>query len=121
MDQQLARQLSVLHRGNLHFVSSSGHMNPHVASFRAFLRVSLLQLVQTVVIIFHRQWLDLRGCQEPTVGGSGSVGTLEDSGRCQRLVLYFFLPQSPAHQGARSPRRPGGAALQRICSESVCC
>lgn len=34
----------------------------------SLLQVSVLlsQLVQTVVIVFHRQWLDLRGSQDPT-------------------------------------------------------
>lgn len=35
-------------------------------STQTSLSLSLSQLVQTVVIVFHRQWLDLRGSQELT-------------------------------------------------------
>lgn len=37
-----------------------------VLHFSTQTSLSLSQLVQTVVIVFHRQWLDLRGSQELT-------------------------------------------------------
>lgn len=45
-------------RVTLNFVApSDARLSPHLVP---------PQLVQTVVIVFHRQWLDLRGSLEPT-------------------------------------------------------
>ncbi|XP_039972449.1 ATR-interacting protein [Xiphias gladius] len=54
-------------------------------------------LVQTVVIVFHRQWLDLRGSQEPT----DSTGLPEPPSQCSTPSLPWW----------RSP----GASLLREC------
>ncbi|XP_040888893.1 ATR-interacting protein isoform X2 [Toxotes jaculatrix] len=48
------------------------------------------ELVQTVVIVFHRQWLDLRGSQEPT----DSTGPSPPSPQCSTPSLPWW--RSPA-------------------------
>lgn len=130
--------------------------------------ICLPQLVQTVVIIFHRQWLDLCDCPEPadSTGQSHSsllsvISALVKSDINVNAVLIIQLLKSlmtlcvllsvqsvlqvllnswsrcvcvshhklllslqvGPHPPCRAPhlRCHGGAARQRLCSESVCC
>ncbi|TNN45141.1 ATR-interacting protein [Liparis tanakae] len=73
------------------------------------------ELVQTVVILFHRQWLDLRGSRDPTDStGSSHLRTVLTDRRPESLIVSLPSGRAPpSHQG---PAPCGAAAsLLREC------